>query len=226
MRILIADDHTLFRRGLALVLSRLYPGVEVVEAGDADGAVKAVEADARFDLVLCDLAMPGMDQLRGLQALRERLPDVPVVILSAITNQADIVRAIECGARGYVLKSVGDETLKHALSLMLSGETYLPSDAFLDRERHWVGGRPDDDFPPDNPLSALTGRQREVLTLLMGGHSNKEIARRLGLLESTIKAHIKIILGKLAASNRTQAAMVAADLGWPHAGRAAKPPAG
>ncbi|MEX1206660.1 MAG: LuxR C-terminal-related transcriptional regulator, partial [Dongiaceae bacterium] len=85
---------------------------------------------------------------------------------------------------------------------------------------------PDDDFPPDNPLSALTGRQREVLTLLMGGHSNKEIARRLGLLESTIKAHIKIILGKLAASNRTQAAMVAADLGWPHAGRAAKPPAG
>ncbi|MEX0696335.1 MAG: response regulator transcription factor, partial [Dongiaceae bacterium] len=143
MRILIADDHTLFRRGLALVLSRLYPGVEVVEAGDADGAVKAVEADARFDLVLCDLAMPGMDQLRGLQALRERLPDVPVVILSAITNQADIVRAIECGARGYVLKSVGDETLKHALSLMLSGETYLPSDAFLDRERHWVGGRPD-----------------------------------------------------------------------------------
>jgi CheY-like chemotaxis protein len=146
MRILIADDHTLFRRGLALVLSRLYPGVEVVEAGDADGAVKAVEADARFDLVLCDLAMPGMDQLRGLQALRERLPDVR----SSSYPRSRTSRYRACHrmrARGYVLKSVGDETLKHALSLMLSGETYLPSDAFLDRERHWVGGRPDDDFP-------------------------------------------------------------------------------
>lgn len=217
MKVLIADDHTLFRRGLRLLLSKLYDDIEVVEAADADGALRIAEEQADLDLVLCDLAMPGMEQLKGLQALARHLSKAPIVILSAISNPDDIVRTIESGARGYILKSASDEMLKHALSLVLAGETYIPSDAFLDRQRRWVGGsgNPPLRLPSDNPLSTLTPRQRDVLTLLMGGQSNKEIARNLGLLESTVKAHVKIILSKLNVANRTQAAMVAADLGWP-----------
>jgi DNA-binding NarL/FixJ family response regulator len=221
MRVLIADDHTLVRRGLHLLLSKLYPEVEVVEAADADAALAAAEAAPHPDLVLCDLAMPGMEQLRGLRAMRQRLPEVPVVILSAISNPDDIVRTIEQGARGYVLKSASDDTLRHALSLVLSGEVYLPSEAFLDRDHRWIGGRGGGaaTFAATNPLSSLTERQRDVLTLMMTGQSNKEIARNLGLLESTVKAHVKIILSKLDAANRTQASMIAAELGWPPADR-------
>jgi DNA-binding NarL/FixJ family response regulator len=217
MRVLIADDHALVRRGLHLLLTKVYPEAEVQEASDVDGALKLIAARPEFDLVLCDLAMPGMEQLKGLQLLRQRLPGVPVVILSAISNSDDIVRAIEQGARGYILKSASDETFRHAVSLVLSGEIYLPSEAFLDRQQRWVGtrGASGAEFAPSNPLSSLTERQRDVLTLLMAGQSNKEIARNLGLLESTVKAHVKIILGKLEASNRTQAAMIAAELGWP-----------
>lgn len=216
MRVLIADDHTLVRRGLHLVLSKLYPDAEVLEASDVEGALRIAATTPEIDLVLCDLAMPGMEQLRGLQALKQRLPGVPLVILSANANPDDIVRTIEHGARGYILKSASDESFRHALSLVLSGEIYLPSDAFLDRQQRWVGTRGGmAEFSADNPLSSLTERQRDVLTLLMAGQSNKEIARNLGLLESTVKAHVKIILSKLEAANRTQAAMIAAELGWP-----------
>ena len=223
MRILVADDHTLVRRGLHLLLTKLYPETEVLEAGDVDQALRGAAAQPQLDLVLCDLAMPGMEQLKGLQALRQRLPGVPVVILSGHSNPDDIVKAIEQGARGYILKSASDETFRHAVSLVLSGEIYLPSDAFLDRQQRWVGNRsaPGVAFAPSNPLSSLTERQRDVLTLLMGGQSNKEIARNLGLLESTVKAHVKIILDKLDAANRTQAAMIAAELGWPPSDRTA-----
>lgn len=217
MRVLIADDHALVRRGLHLLLTKIYPEAEVEEASDIDSALRLIAARPEFELVLCDLAMPGMEQLKGLQLLGQRLPGVPVVILSAISNSEDIVRAIEQGARGYILKSASDETFRHAVSLVLSGEIYLPSEAFLDRQQRWVGARGavGAEFAPGNPLSSLTERQRDVLSLLMAGQSNKEIARNLGLLESTVKAHVKIILGKLDAANRTQAAMIAAELGWP-----------
>lgn len=223
MRVLVADDHTLVRRGLHLLLSKLYPEIEVLEAGDVEQALRVAAGQKQLDLVLCDLAMPGMEQLKGLQALRQRLPGVPVVILSGVSNPDDIVKAIEQGARGYILKSASDETFRHAVSLVLSGGIYLPSEALLDSQQRWIGkGRaPGADFAPSNPLSSLTERQRDVLSLLMGGQSNKEIARNLGLLESTVKAHVKIILDKLDASNRTQAAMIAAELGWPPPDRSA-----
>lgn len=217
MRVLIADDHALVRRGLHLLLTKLYPECEVLEASDADGALRVAATASKLDLVLCDLAMPGMEQLKGLQLLKRRLPDVPIVILSANSSPEDIVRTIEQGARGYILKSASDEAFRHAVSLVLSGEIYLPSEAFLDSQQRWVGTRAGSGaaFAPDNPLSSLTERQRDVLTLMMAGQSNKEIARNLGLLESTVKAHVKIIFGKLDASNRTQASMIAAELGWP-----------
>jgi len=228
MRVLIADDHTLFRRGLALLLRTHYPSVEIIEAGDVDEALRKLDSAPAPDLVLCDLAMPGMTRLAGLRDLVERLPGTPVVMLSAYADRDDIVRAIETGARGYILKSASDESLKSAISLVLAGETYLPGGVFLDSHRRWigdqVGGGPT--LPAGNPLNELTARQRDVLSLMMDGLSNKGIARNLGLLESTVKAHVKTILDKLSAANRTQAAILAAKLGWRPSGQTDRTPEG
>lgn len=221
--ILVADDHALFRRGLKLMLSTIYPASTVTEAASIEEALRAADAPGShgFDLVLCDLAMPGMDGVAGLGTLCAHLPGTPVVMLSAYEDQNDIVSALEAGARGYILKSSSEETLRNALALVLAGETYLPANVFFDRARRWTGDRRSEAPvpPPDSPLAALTSRQRDVLVHLIDGKSNKEIARQLGLLESTVKAHVKAILDKLGVDNRTKAAMVAADMGWRPAGK-------
>lgn len=215
-RILVADDHALFRRGLTLMLSTIYPTASMTEAATVADALAAIEAGNGFELVLCDLAMPGMDGVEGLRALCARLPNTPVVMLSAYEEQNDIVAALEAGARGYILKSSNEETLRNAVALVLAGETYLPANVFFDQSRRWTGNRRDDTppTPADSPLATLTARQRDVLMHLIDGQSNKEIARDLGLLESTVKAHVKAILEKLGVDNRTRAAMIAAELGW------------
>ncbi|HWA45134.1 MAG TPA: response regulator transcription factor [Hypericibacter adhaerens] len=208
MRILIVDDHTLFRRGFSLLLQRLYPETEIEEASDLADAL-AVVGRVPVDLILLDLAMPGTEGFAGLEQLRDLQPGAAIVIVSAI-NDADRIReALERGARGYVIKTINDAALKHALSLVLSGETYVPAELLQERPLKGFAAREG----ADNPLAHLTDRQRDVLGLLMTGQSNKEIARDLGLLESTVKAHIKVILNKLSVANRTQAAMVATTLG-------------
>jgi len=212
MRILIVDDHTLFRRGFSLLLQRLYPETEIEEASDVATALDVVRRTA-VDLVLLDLAMPGMDGFSGLEQLRDAVPSAAIVIVSAISDSDRIREALERGARGYVLKTINDAALKHALSLVMSGETYVPAELLQERSLKNLGG-PGGKGGAENPLANLTERQRDVLGLLMTGQSNKEIARDLGLLESTVKAHIKVILNKLSVANRTQAAMVATALGW------------
>jgi two-component system nitrate/nitrite response regulator NarL len=212
MRILIVDDHTLFRRGFSLLLQRLYPETEIEEASDVTTALEVVRRTT-VDLVLLDLAMPGMDGFSGLEQLRDALPSAAIVIVSAINDSDRIREALERGARGYVLKTINDAALKHALSLVMSGETYVPAELLQERSLKGIGGVMGKSGL-ENPLAHLTERQRDVLGLLMTGQSNKEIARDLGLLESTVKAHIKVILNKLSVANRTQAAMVAATLGW------------
>jgi len=212
MRILIVDDHTLFRRGFSLLLQRLYPEAEIEEASDVTTALEVARRIAA-DLVLLDLAMPGMEGMSGLEQLHEVLPLAAVVIVSAISDSDRIREALERGARGYVLKTINDAALKHALSLVMSGETYVPAELLQERSLRGLVG-PGGKGGAENPLANLTDRQRDVLGLLMTGQSNKEIARDLGLLESTVKAHIKVILNKLSVANRTQAAMVATSLGW------------
>jgi two-component system nitrate/nitrite response regulator NarL len=212
MRILIVDDHTLFRRGFSLLLQRLYPETEIEEASDVATALDVVRRTP-VDLVLLDLAMPGMEGFSGLEQLRDAVPSAAIVIVSAISDSDRIREALERGARGYVLKTINDAALKHALSLVMSGETYVPAELLQERSLKNLGG-PGGKGGAENPLANLTERQRDVLGLLMTGQSNKEIARDLGLLESTVKAHIKVILNKLSVANRTQAAMVATALGW------------
>lgn len=215
MRILVADDHQLFRSGLSLLLSNIYDDVMVAEAVDIDSAIALVDSERAFDLVLLDVAMPGMEGMKGLRLIIERVSGIPVVMLSAIENSEDVFRAIRMGARGYILKSSSEHVLEHAISLAMSGETYIPSGIFMDSQGQLVspGSVARTDYDPGNPLSQLTARQRDVLACMMGGSPNKEIARELGLLESTVKAHVKAVLKKLGAANRTQASMIASRHG-------------
>jgi len=209
MRILIADDHALFRRGLSLLLRQLYPDAEVIEATDVASALALGDGLVQCSVILLDLTMPGMEGLAGLERLRLAAPAAPIVMLSASAELESIRRAIAGGARGYVLKSGSDETLRHALSLVMAGEIYVPPVVLSQLDR--PAGGPE--LPADSPLRSLTERQRETLELLAQGLSNKEIARQLGLLESTVKAHLKVILKKLGATNRTQAALLATQHG-------------
>lgn len=214
MRILIIEPLTLVRRGLALVLARLYRDAEIDEAAGLAEARARLDAGAAYRLVLCEPAGP--DRLAELRALKALLPPAtPLVVLSQTVAPEPVVAAIELGVQGYIGKTASVDTLGWALSLVLAGETYLPPEAFLDERRRWrAPQRAANGFAPDSPLASLSARQLEVLGLMIAGQSNKEIARNLGLLESTVKAHLKAIFGRLKASNRTQAAIAARECGW------------
>lgn len=215
MRILVVDDHHLFRAGLNLLLSKIYDDVAVSEASDIDSALACIDSEMPFDLVLLDVAMRGMEGMEGLRLVRDRIPETPIVMLSAIEDSEDVFRAIRMGVRGYILKSSSEHVLEHAISLAMSGETYIPSGIFMDSGGRLLAqaGMRGKLFDSANPLSQLTPRQRDVLACMMDGSPNKEIARGLGLLESTVKAHVKAILKKLGAANRTQASMIASRHG-------------
>ena len=216
-RILVADDHALFRRGLELLLQCIFPAATVVGVADANKALLAIGNDGPFDVVILDLAMPGMNGIAGIRRFVEAQPAAPVIMLSAYAESDEILQCISLGVRGYVPKSSSEEVLEHALSLVLAGEIFIPSTALSKLSANAQRNLPAElvGLAEDNPLRQLSARQRETLALMIEGHSNKEIARKLGLLESTVKAHVKVILKKLSAQNRTQAALIAADLGWP-----------
>jgi DNA-binding NarL/FixJ family response regulator len=218
MKILIADDHALFRHGLSLTLAALFDQPRITETGSADEAIEVVAGDERFDLVLVDLVMPGMNGFEGIRLICEHLDQTPVVVVTSSEDLADMRSAFACGARGYVPKSSAAELLQHALPLVLAGELYVPAMALGLGDipaPHDPGVRPDrEPGPPSSPVSkAMTPRQTQVLTLLVQGQSNKEIARNLGMLDSTVKVHVKAILQKLGVKNRTQAAIAAMQQG-------------
>jgi DNA-binding NarL/FixJ family response regulator len=211
-KVLVADDHTLFRKGLALVLQNIFEDLEVMEAIDAHEALALIGDHPDLDLALLDLSMPGMENLQGLSTITSSTGKTPVAILSAHQDAKSIRTTIKLGARGYLLKSFSEDSLRHALALIMAGEIFVPSSvlaAGFDDVRDPVF--PSDNSKGRNPLQNLTRRQREVLNHIMEGKSNKVIARELGLYESTVKAHIQVILEKLQADNRTHAAMIAAQ---------------
>ena len=217
MKILIADDHSLFRQGIKLLLNQIFDDLEVVDAGDADLAFTSLQKEKNFDLILLDLAMPGMNKTQGLSRFVNWQPAVPVVILSAHVEPSEIMACLQAGARGYIPKASSRDVLEHALALVLAGENFVPNNVLcsIREQRREEPEQGFDSLAPENPLRSLTQRQRDTLALIIEGQSNKEIARCLGLLESTVKAHVKVILKKLSAQNRTQAALIARDLGWP-----------
>ncbi|MBE0452321.1 response regulator transcription factor [Roseovarius autotrophicus] len=199
-RIILADDHDLVRETIAAYL-RTAGGFEVSVADSLDGALALVAAPGHADLVLLDFRMPGMEALEGLARMRARTRS-PVAILSGTAPPDVARRALRSGAAGFLPKTLAPQALIAAVRQMLVGETYAPCE-FL---------RSDVDTEQQTRLG-LTARERDVLTGVSEGKSNKEIARDLDIQEVTVKLHLKSLSRKLGARNRTQAAMMARDLG-------------
>lgn len=212
MKILIADDHGLFREGLRLVLQQLEADLQVVEASDFPQAMSVAEAEPDLRAILLDLAMPGMPWQEGLANLRARIPDVPVVILSASEDRPLVMQAVKLGAAGFIPKSSNSRIMLGALRLVLSGGVYLPP-ALLEPASSGEGGTGGGRGGNGTASALLTPRQREVLALVGEGKSNKEIARLLDLSEGTVKLHVTAILKALKVNNRTRAVVAASQLG-------------
>ena len=201
MRILVVDDHPLFRSGIAGVIAELAATVETTEASSCEKALGLLAAGREFALILLDLNLPGMDGMTGLARLRDAAPATPVVVLSATEDSRKIKQAIAAGAKGYVPKSAGRDILLNALRLVLSGGVYLPINIM------------ESPPPASTATEQLTPRQREVLQWLVRGKSNKEIADLLGMAENTVRVHVAAIFRYLDVKNRTEAGYAATRRG-------------
>lgn len=207
MKVLLADDHALFREGVRLVLESLVEGpLDVVEASDYIQALAAIRADSSIDVGLVDLNMPGMDGFSGIEALKRASPDLHLVVVSASEQPSDVRRALNSGAHGYITKSSPSAAMLEAIRLVLTGETFISPGLEVP---DGLGGGSD----AEAVRQSLTPRQRDVLAMLRLGKSNKEIARDLDLAEITVKLHVTAILRALGVENRTQAAITAAKIG-------------
>ncbi|WP_037460223.1 LuxR C-terminal-related transcriptional regulator [Skermanella stibiiresistens] len=209
LKVLIVDDHALVLHGFALSVLELYPDAEVMEANSLDAALSIVRRTEGLSLVLFDLHLDAEDGLTGVRRMIEALNETPLIVISASDESADVIDSVRAGAKGYLLKSGSSALLEHAISLVLSGETYVP----LPRNVLISAATAEPERPTNHMLDRLTDRQRDVFQLLLAGHSNKEIARALGVLEGTVKVHVRAIMQKLGVKNRTQVAVAAARAG-------------
>jgi DNA-binding NarL/FixJ family response regulator len=212
VRVLLVDDQALFREALATLLG-VRADIEVVgEAGDGDEALRRA-ADLAPDVVLMDLRMPVLDGIAATRRLRAEQPDVRVIALTTFDDDEDVFAALRAGAVGYLLKDVSSARLVEAVLAAARGESVLqPSVAAKLVAR--FARMPDDAEPRPQPLVVpLSDRELEVVRLLAGGRSNREIAAALHLAEGTVKNHVTNVLGKLGARDRTQAALRARALG-------------
>ena len=205
MKVLLADDHPLFREGVKPVLHKLDPNLEIIEAVDYPSTFAAMHRAGEVDLALIDLTMPGMSGVDGLIRFRAAFPVIPLVVLSASELADDIHRLLAAGALGYITKSSPSEVILSALRLVLAGGVYIPP-SLLDYHN---GGAEHD---PSRP-APLTSRQVEVLRELVKGQSNKQIAKSLNVTEGTIKIHLASIFRILKVNNRTEAVLVAQKMG-------------
>ena len=217
-RLMIADDHPLFRGAMREAVNGLPGRVECTEAGSFDDVAALLDKGSEFDLVLLDLSMPGARGFSGLMYLRAQYPGVPVAVVSANDDPMAIRRCMEFGASGFIPKTLGVEGMRAAISRILGGGVFTPPDIDLtsgsDAEAAELMAR----------MATLTPQQVRVLMMLSEGLLNKQIAYQLGVSEATVKAHVSAILQKLGVESRTQAVIAAAKIEagqWPQSANAA-----
>jgi DNA-binding NarL/FixJ family response regulator len=203
-RIIIVDDHPLFRAALRQTLAVGDATVNVEEAGDLNSLSQSLDAERDCDLVLLDLNMPGVRGFSGLLLLRAQYPDIPVMIISAVEDATVIRRAFELGASGYLHKSEGPTEIRRAIETVLAGEVFVPKGTTL--------GAEDEQSALMKRLATLTPQQVRVLMMLSDGLMNKQIAFELTISEATVKAHVSAILQKLDVDSRTQAVIAASRI--------------
>ena len=210
MKILLVDDHPLFRGGLKYLLQSLDEHLELGEAGNCSQA-EALAAEHGYDLVLVDLKMPGVGGLDALTVVRAAFPTTPVVVVSGEDDPSVVRAAIECGAMGFIPKSSTPEVMIQALKLVLAHGIYLPPRVLAASQSADL--TPLSAVTAEAGLNGLSARQMDVLRCVIQGKPNKVIARELDVAEGTVKAHLSSVLRALGARNRTEAVYAAAKLG-------------
>ena len=205
-RILIVDDHPLFREALKQAVSNGVQHAIVSLAGSLDAATNILDTEDDFDLILLDLRMPGVQGLSGLIYLRAQYPNVPVALITAADDQGLVQKALNLNASGFIPKTSGIETIIAAVNAVLKGDIWVPDGyaqpSTADKEAEEIARR----------VATLTAQQIRVLMMLKEGLLNKQIAYELNVSEATIKAHVSAILQKLNVSSRTQAVIAAARI--------------
>jgi DNA-binding NarL/FixJ family response regulator len=209
MRILVADDHPLYREAASLQVERLFPEARVDQVSSIDELRSMAEQSAAsFDLFLVDYHMPGMS-LEAIAQLVAQYPRTPIAVISGTAQRSEIRAAIQSGARGYIPKTATGDYLAHALKLLLAGGTSMPTEILLDDDLGDSAGAPTAGW-----LTLLTQREQEVLRGVARGLSNKEIGRELNLAEVTIKLHLRGVFRKMGARSRADAAVMATKAGF------------
>ena len=211
-RLVIADDHPLFRGALREAVAGLFKHVEIGEAGSFEDVAKLLERGGEVDLILLDLTMPGVRGFSGLMYLRAQYPSVPIVVVSANDDPAVIRRCMDLGTSGFIPKTLGIEEMRLAVKRVLEGGIWTPPDIDLG------GGADAEAADLLARLTSLTPQQVRVLMMLSEGLLNKQIAYELSVSEATVKAHVSAILQKLGVESRTQAVIAAAKIEvgqWP-----------
>lgn len=209
MKILLVDDHPMVLEGMKALLRQLDDNVEVVTAQTGHSALELMSAQPSPSLTLLDITLPDMDGFVALRICREHHPLTPVVVLSASDRQADMQRALDEGAAGFIPKASPPAVVLSALRLVLAGGVYVPKELVTGTQPSPHGDALTVPVASAQTAPQLTPRQGDVLRLLMDGRSNKDIGRSLGCCESTVKAHVTRVLRALGVANRTQAARAA-----------------
>lgn len=234
IRLLVVDDHHLFRRGLIALLGQDTGFSVVGEAGDATAAIGLAER-LRPDLVLLDNHMPGVTGIDAIAAIKAAAPAARVLMLTVSENEADLARGLRAGADGYLLKTIDTADLAASIRRVVDGDSVISPEmmgklvallrgdaaaqapaAVAPSARSPAAsspGRATPEPPPSDPIHSLSPREREILCLIARGDSNKHIARALDIAETTVKIHVQHILRKLDLSNRVHAAVYATERG-------------
>lgn len=206
MRILIADDHDLFRDLVSIALSRTDPGYQVEVVANVDAAEAVLSGGTRFDLILLDIKMPGMNPRGGIRRLSAVAPDTPIAVMSGVADVSEVRSYLADGARGYIPKTLSLEQLCVAIASLGQGMLYLPNEF----ARSWPGepesGRRE---TCHGVFGLLTTREQQILELLTNGFSNKLISRHLEISEATVKTHMMNLFRKIGARSRTDAVRLA-----------------
>jgi len=202
IRILVADDHNIVRQGLTALLKPVPDMNVIAEAGDGEQAV-ALFRQFRPDITIMDLRMPKMGGVEAIHEIRSQDPAARIIVLTTFDGDEDIYRALQAGARGYLLKDMFGEELIDAIRVVHAGKQKIPAAVALKLAERMVGPN-------------LTARELEVLNCIVSGKSNRDIGLELSISEATVKTHINNLLGKLGVSDRTQAATTALQRGIVH----------
>lgn len=227
MKILIADDHELFLKGLEFILEQNLQNIEITTAQSYTEIFSILETKQNFDLIITDLAMPGANWLTAINKIHSTLPETPIIIISAVFDKELLQQTLDIGVAGYIPKTASNNLIVSAINLVLAGGVYIPHELLYSTKNQTFSSEKQKEYI--NPLKnleklteneteetkkALTDRQIDIVKCIAEGLSNKQIAYKLNLTEGTIKVHITIILKLLNVKNRTSAVIEAAKRGY------------